>query len=219
MSDFGAVPPREEPHDGAHDAVRDALPALLHGRVTATERADVERHLAHCAACDAELQLLASARALYTAPAPTLDVDRIAATVRARTVAAPPAAPPHDAFVVRTGAVSAHRRSTLPTWTRTGALRAVAATALLAIGSGALLYRQPAVAPTRPAVVVAEAPSTSSPRPADRDPSGTLLGASFADLSDSELAAVVAAVADPASSTPAAEPAPVAPSVLSPDGE
>ena len=86
MSDHDTTP-GEKPDDAAHELVRDALPALLHGRASASERARVERHLAECPACDAEYQLLASVRELY--PTPPISVDRIAAAVRARTVPAP----------------------------------------------------------------------------------------------------------------------------------
>lgn len=65
--------------DCANDAVRDELPALLHGRLTAARRAAVEAHLATCAACAGELAVLREVHdALAAAPA----VD-VAAIVRA----------------------------------------------------------------------------------------------------------------------------------------
>lgn len=235
MSDFDGVPQREEPQDGAHDAVRDALPALLHGRVTASERAALEVHLAACDTCDAELQLLTSARALYVDAAPSAAVDRIAAAVRARTASVATSGTGAELLVVRRAAFASRtvatprapthparmrHASTRPVWTRTAALRACAASALLAIGSGALLYHSPVVAPARRADAVASVPATTIPsRMAEREASGSVLGTSFADLSDSELAAVVAAVDDPSSSAPAAEPTPVTPGMLTPDGE
>ncbi|HEY0778417.1 MAG TPA: zf-HC2 domain-containing protein, partial [Gemmatirosa sp.] len=120
MSDFGAATPHEEPSDAAHAAVRDALPALLHGRVTTSARAELDAHLARCAECEAEYRTLAAIRELYATPAPAISVDRIAAAVRARTAApativspaiAPPAiAPP---AVVRATPVPPRRA---PAW-------------------------------------------------------------------------------------------------------
>lgn len=62
--------------------VRDLLPDLLHERLDAATRADVTRHLASCAECAAELELLRSMRSALT-PAPRVDVGRIAAAVAA----------------------------------------------------------------------------------------------------------------------------------------
>lgn len=59
--------------------MREQLPELLHGRLTADARAAVEQHVAGCAECAAELELLREIRA--TAVAPYVDVARIAAAV------------------------------------------------------------------------------------------------------------------------------------------
>ncbi len=229
MSDYGDAIFRDGPHGDAHAAVRDALPALLHGRVSAAERAALEGHLAACHACDREFRMLATIRDLYAAPAyadptPTVGVDRIAAAVRARTVGAGAGsaiAPSRavSAPVVRATVLPPRRA---PAWARRGTVRAFAASALLAIGTGAVFLHRPTAGPTS-VTHAAGAPNAVSlaagPRVAPRDPSGSLLGASFSDLSDAELAAVVAAVDDPASAAPAAEPAPVGPTVLAPDAE
>lgn len=230
MSDHGAI---TQPHDASHDAVRDALPALLHGRVSASARADLERHLAGCPACDAEFRLLAAVRDLHAAPPlAAVSVDRIAVAVRARTVATPVGTADRETVA---GNVVAPRRnaggsplpSRAPAWARRGAVRAFAATALLTLGSGAILLHHSTVH-SRPVIAGAATPTGA---PAAGTPStvaarvstassqeGSLLGANFSDLSDAELAAVVAAVDDPASATPAAEPASVAPTGLGPDG-
>ncbi len=217
MSDFGAATPHEEPHDAAHEAVRDALPALLHGRVTASARAELDAHLATCAACRADFATLGAIRDLYTmqspaAASPAVSVDRIADAVRART-----AVRPAEPVPSRPTRVPPRRA---PAWARRGTVRAVAASALLAIGSGAMLISR---TPRTPAVQgpAASAVALRSDTPAVRatGASGSLLGANFSDLDDGELAAVVAAVDDPASPTPAAEPTPVTPNVLVPDGE
>ena len=60
--------------------IRDLLPDLLHGRLGAAERAEVESHLRECADCRDELQLLRTMRsALRSAPA--VDVGAIVATI------------------------------------------------------------------------------------------------------------------------------------------
>lgn len=66
--------------------IREQLPELLHGRLGPSERAVVEQHLAGCAACRDELDVLRTARAvLIAAPTPRLDHAAIAAAVsRAR---------------------------------------------------------------------------------------------------------------------------------------
>ncbi|HEX5436912.1 MAG TPA: zf-HC2 domain-containing protein [Gemmatimonadaceae bacterium] len=68
--------------------MRDRLPELMHGRLGAEERAEVERHVATCADCAAELELLRRARRALAREAP-IDIQRIAAAVQRE--AAPPA--------------------------------------------------------------------------------------------------------------------------------
>ncbi|HEX5831602.1 MAG TPA: zf-HC2 domain-containing protein [Gemmatimonadaceae bacterium] len=65
--------------DCANDAVRDELPELLYGRLTAARRAAVEAHVATCAACAGELAILREVRQALAA-VPAVDV---AAIVRA----------------------------------------------------------------------------------------------------------------------------------------
>lgn len=62
--------------------IRDLLPELLHGRLDPSDRARVERHVATCDACSAELDLL---RALRTTlrRAPAIDAAAIAAAIPA----------------------------------------------------------------------------------------------------------------------------------------
>jgi anti-sigma factor RsiW len=60
--------------------IRDLLPDLLHGRLGAVERAEVEAHLRECGDCRDELELLRSMRsALRRAPA--VNVDRVVAEI------------------------------------------------------------------------------------------------------------------------------------------
>src|SRR5215216_30676 len=69
-------------NDCANGDVRDLLPDLMHGRLDADRRSAVEAHLAGCADCRAELELLRTAgHALSRAPA--VDVARIVAALPA----------------------------------------------------------------------------------------------------------------------------------------
>ncbi len=56
-------------HDCSNAEIRDLLPDLLHGRLDAETRAQVEAHVARCADCAAELSVLRDLRAaMHTAP-------------------------------------------------------------------------------------------------------------------------------------------------------
>jgi anti-sigma factor RsiW len=60
--------------------IRDLLPDLLHGRLGAVERAQVEAHLRECSDCRDELELLRSMRSALR-HAPAVNVDRIVAEI------------------------------------------------------------------------------------------------------------------------------------------
>jgi hypothetical protein len=60
--------------------MRDRLPDLLHDRLAASARADVQAHVNGCAECRAELELLRSVMAGATAP--RVDTSRISAQLR-----------------------------------------------------------------------------------------------------------------------------------------
>ena len=60
-------------------AVRDALPDLLHASAGDPALADARAHLATCATCRAELELLRAVRG--AAPSPRLHLDRVAAAL------------------------------------------------------------------------------------------------------------------------------------------
>src|SRR5437868_2070019 len=64
-------------NDCSNAEIRDRLPDLLHDRLDARVRAEVAAHVAGCADCQAELKLLRSARAMFIAQAPRVDVGRI----------------------------------------------------------------------------------------------------------------------------------------------
>ncbi|HEX6807774.1 MAG TPA: zf-HC2 domain-containing protein, partial [Gemmatimonadaceae bacterium] len=59
--------------DCSRGDMRDLLPDLLHERLDAATRAEVTRHVASCAECRAEVELLRSMRSAL-APAPRVDV-------------------------------------------------------------------------------------------------------------------------------------------------
>lgn len=61
--------------------VRDLLPAFLNDRLAAADHAEVERHLAGCEDCRAELALLRDLRTTMR-HGPSVDVDAIAAAIQ-----------------------------------------------------------------------------------------------------------------------------------------
>ena len=62
--------------------VREALPDLLNGRLSALDTATMKAHVESCADCRAELALLRGARSTAPLP-PTIDVARIASAIPA----------------------------------------------------------------------------------------------------------------------------------------
>lgn len=69
--------------DCANVEMREALPELLHGRLDAHHAARVREHVAGCAECSAELELLERVRRAYMA-APAVDTARIVQSLPAR---------------------------------------------------------------------------------------------------------------------------------------
>ena len=67
--------------DCPRDDVRDLLPDLVHDQLEAAARVRVEQHLADCAECAAEVELLRAMRAKAFVT-PEVDAERIAAAVR-----------------------------------------------------------------------------------------------------------------------------------------
>jgi anti-sigma factor RsiW len=60
--------------------LRDALPDLIHDHFDPARTAEVEAHVAGCAECAAELDLLRAALASASSP-PTMNIERIAAAL------------------------------------------------------------------------------------------------------------------------------------------
>jgi len=109
--------------------MRDRLPDLLNDRLSANERADVVAHVAACADCREELELLRAIRTMLSAPTLRVDVARV--------VSALPK--PQSQATTRPA------RRTWADW------RIAAAVTILAVGgsSVALINRGPHVAPVR----------------------------------------------------------------------
>lgn len=135
--------------------MRDRLPDLLNERLDAATRAEVARHVASCAECAAELELLRSMRSAL-APAPRVDVARIAAAVAASrgTAASSPDVRPLAARRPAPGA-------RLIVW-RIAAAFAVAA---LGVGTWAVTHRQSSPVYATAGTASSHAPDSVTPAP------------------------------------------------------
>lgn len=65
--------------DCDNETMRDQLPLLAHDALGAEESARVRAHVASCASCAAELELITAARRVFEGATPQLDVAAIAA--------------------------------------------------------------------------------------------------------------------------------------------
>lgn len=155
--------------------MRDRLPDVLHDRLPAAQRAELQAHLNACAECRAELALLERVRS--AAGAVRIDTARIVASL------------------------PAFRRSP---WrlSRSSILR-IAAVIVLAVGGSMLLpddtvpgTTQPAVTPAPIATVPVTTGATSqvATRSPQAKPAELAIGEAFEDLSDSELQALLSAL-------------------------
>lgn len=104
--------------DCLNETMRDRLPELAHGRLSATEASALRAHVAGCAACASELAAIETARLVLSATAPAVDVAAITRAVQGAPVLR----------VERGGAVPAAMRK--PVW-RSRQFLAAAATLLL----------------------------------------------------------------------------------------
>lgn len=138
--------------------MRERLPDLLHGVLHADEAAAVRAHVAECAECRAELEMLESVRGALVAPGVGVGVDTARIVGKLPTYQRP----------------SAWARAT-----RSPPLRAAAAVVLL-VGGYAVVRNRGTDAPAIDSAV-AVAPATSE----------ISVGASFQDLTDSDLRAVL----------------------------
>ncbi len=147
------------------DDMRDRLPDLLNERLDAATRAEVARHVASCAECAAELELLRSMRSAL-APAPRVDVRRIAAAV-----AASRGAGAREADVIPLGVRQPSRFDRRLAW------RIAAGLVVAALGLGTWFAAQ--YKPSDPPVTVAKTPpqhtdsATAVPQVASTRPAAT----------------------------------------------
>jgi hypothetical protein len=185
---------RDHTYDAECEAVRDQLPELLRGRHGA-ECERVERHVAGCEACALELAMLRDARAAMVAGAPAVDIDAVAAAVRAATV---PRRPARRAGA-EPGLAPVPPRFVGPgRWRVRRSVAGLVASVLVAAGAGAVWRASDALLSSGGRGVVsgpqAAAVAAASPAPARVASAEPVLGERFDDLSDEELQAVVAAV-------------------------
>jgi anti-sigma factor RsiW len=175
--------------------LRDLLPELVNGRLSAAMQQTVEAHVATCAECAEELALLRALRpALVREPA--IDTQRIAAAVRAKTGGAANRGPARDRIATR--------------WRM-----AIAAAALIA--AGALSYvvgthRAPgtedvAVVHAPPQQVAVAPPHVTPPVTAPATVASIGVLDNLSDLSDDDVRTITASL-DTLSSVPDADPSP-----------
>lgn len=171
--------------------VRDLLPALARGELQGSERAAVEEHLAACAACRAELELVRdAAHALRVTP--PIDTARIAQAVL-RTDRERREAP------ISLDAVRRRRAAPSRMWLAAASLIAVAgAGALAVVATRDEVRPRPASEVARTDVPVVSppvseqptpTPSSERPRAEPRAASGTelVMGGGVSDLADADL--------------------------------
>jgi hypothetical protein len=168
--------------DCSNVEMRERLPELMHGVLRADVAADVRAHVAQCADCRAELELLERVRTVLAAP--RVDTSHIVAHL------------------------PRYQRPSL--WTRAARspqLRAAAAVILvvggwLAIGDG----RDTAVVPDTTVAVATTPKSASTPASsattAARGAAELAIGDTFQDLTDSDLAAMLDEIAKLEAVTP-----------------
>ncbi len=214
--------------------IRDRLPDLLHDTLSGPARLGLEQHVAACAACAREFELLCEARDAM-ASVPAVDVEAVVAAVRARRTPELPrgrGAPAHP--VLR---FAGRRR---------GQLWRIAAAVVLTVGAAAVYATAarrdaplavaragrasrldtsvgrrgaaplPGVASTAVALPAAESASRTVPPAHGTSPAETRVGlfaaGGIGDLADGDIATLMHAL-DGLSAVPDAEPAPVLPAV------
>ena len=213
-------------NDCINAEVRDALPDLLHGRLSDLDRSTMKAHVESCADCRAELALMERIRA-YAPVAPSIDVSRVVSLLPAPL---PPAEQPSLAMV-------AAQRSPISM-----VLKLAAAAALVVAGALTLSNARSTASPGA-SVAIAPAPTSgevaapsvqTSPvptqvaiaTPAISTPvkhvaapaaAGLSLTGGVQDLTDAQLEALLKAV-DSVDGLPAAEPEAISVSVDGSEG-
>src|SRR5215510_12406963 len=189
-------------NDCVNAEMRDRLPDLLNDRLAANEQAEVVAHLAACADCREELELLRAIRSMLLAPTLRVDVARV--------VSALPKPPSR--------ATSGPTRRTWADW------RIAAAITVLAVGgsSVALINRTSHVAPVRidavspiadssPATTLERTATSKTPSDTNQDSeaSGGLgMSGHLDDLDDAQVEALINEIQN-MKAVPITEPEPV----------
>jgi putative zinc finger protein len=215
--------------DCSNVEIRELLPERAGGALSVADVARVDAHLGGCTLCSAELALIQSARRALRVT-PTIDVGRIRDAVVAAT-----AAPSRPQLVTTSGRVAAPARRPAMRWI---GLKAAAAVAIAAAGigsfavwnsanesasapNGGMVAAAPAVQPPSNGSIAAPrggaAVAVASAAPATAAPEELGVAGGLADLSESELQALLgdmsAAEADGFSTTSFDEPDVITPSV------
>lgn len=172
--------------------IRDLLPDLLHDKLDQATRADVERHLAACADCSAELALLGRVRGAL-ARGPAVDIARIAA------------------------AAVAERRAPRARVRVSGSWRAAAGIAAVAIGSLGVVFaaqraqidRNGGAEPRMDSALAVQSVAPADGRAAEM---GLGFGGGVSDLETSQLETLLSEL-EHLDTTPLAEPTAVLPAM------
>lgn len=209
--------------------VRDALPDLLHGRLSDLDRATMNAHVESCAECRAELALMERVRA-YAPLAPTIDVSRIVSMLPVPVPLAeqqvahttPSRQPSRFSMIWKLAAAAALIAGGALTFSKTrtpvSSGGSVAAVAPLPASSTKGEVSPPAVTPApAPQRVASASPAASAPvKPVvATSASGLSLTGGLKDLTDAQLEALIIDVEN-VDGLPNAEPEPI---VVSVDGE
>jgi hypothetical protein len=206
-------------NDCMNAEVRDALPDLMHGRLSDLNTATMKSHVETCPDCREELRLLEEIRA--TAPlAPRIDVARIVAALSSpmpsaaeQLIAQAPARPRRlSSMVWKTAAAAALLVTgslTFATARRQATVSRVAATSVAAPVAPAPVAT---AAPTEGATPAASNAVVASSQTSARKSAGLSLTGGVQDLSDDQLESLVNGL-DNVEALPSGEPEPMTISV------
>jgi len=182
------------------DTMQDALPDYVQGRCADETAAVVRAHLASCAACAEEAELIAHAGEVIARATPSIATTRILAAVDAARASARPATPAPASTVIRT------RR-----WWASRPIMAAAASILVVV-SLSVPTRRGTPAGTNPEVALERSVGVDAPGRATTAPgavtSGDLAGG-LATRSSAQLGALLSEL-DALEGTVRAEPATIA---------
>jgi hypothetical protein len=161
--------------------IRDRLPDLIHERLDAATRADVMGHLASCATCGAELELLRAAHAALVARTPRVDVAKIVGALPK-----PPQATSPNVIPLRP------RRRWTTDW------KIAAAITVIAVGGGTFAVTRQGTSPALAPDSVSVPPVKASPRSDSARSTAPVL---IADSQSAKPSRAVATASPPPSST------------------